>query len=126
MPNVPLRDLVSALAFLDDDAQVTVSVRVADLRAAIEAKAGGPVVLTAEQASAHIGRTPEFWRREAKRGKIAGAWQDSAHGPWRLPREACEALIRTMQHRRASAVIPFDGAKARGPRAKKDSHPPAA
>ena len=128
-PRSRFADLVAALAFLDADAEITIAVRVADLRAALEAKAGGPAVVTAEQAAMHIGRTPEFWRRAAKDGKIAGAWQDSAHGPWRLPRAACEALLRTMQHRRtraARAVIPFDRGKARGPRVPKATHPPAA
>jgi len=124
-----LADVVSALAFLPDEAQLTISVSAADLRAALEAKAGGPQVVTAEQAALHIGRTPEFWRRMAKAGKIAGAWQDSSHGPWRLPRQACELYLRSLQQRRTSAraaVIPFDGGKARGPRSPKATRPPAA
>ena len=36
MPNVPLRDLLAALAFLEDGTEITISVRVADLRAALE------------------------------------------------------------------------------------------
>jgi len=126
-PRSRIADLVSALAFLDDDAQVQISVRAGDLRAALEARAGGPSIVTAEQAAAHIGRTPEFWRRAAKSGNIAGAWQDNEHGPWRLPREACEQYLRSLQKRRTSsrAVIPFDGGKARGPRTPKAS-PPAA
>src|SRR5688500_18805889 len=121
-------DLVAALAFLEDDAEITISVRVADVRAALVAKSGGPSVVTAEQASVHVGRSPEFWRRAAKDGKIAGAWQDSAHGPWRLPRQACEQYLRALQQRRVSArrVIPFDGGKARGPRTPKATRPPAA
>jgi hypothetical protein len=118
-PRSRFADLVAALAFLDDDAQVQISVRAADLRAALEAKSGGPSVVTAEQAALHVGRTPEFWRRCAKAGKIAGAWQDSEHGPWRLPRSACEAYLRSLQRTRAHAVIPFDGGKARGPRSPK-------
>jgi hypothetical protein len=128
-PRSRLTDLVAALAFLDDDAQITISVRAGDLRAALEAKAGGPSVVTAEQAALHIGRTPEFWRRAAKAGKLSGAWQDNAHGPWRLPREACEQYLRSLQRRRTSAraaVIPFDGGKARGPRTSKATRPPAA
>ena len=118
-PRSRFADLVAALAFLDDDAEITLSVRVADMRAALEAKAGGPSIVTAEQASLHVGRTPEFWRRCAKSGKIAGAWQDSAHGPWRLPRAACEAYLRSLQRKRTHAVIPFDRGKARGPRSAK-------
>src|SRR5690348_5506074 len=115
-----ISDVLTALRFLDADAQVTISVRVGDLQKALEAKAGGPSFLTAEQAEEHVGRTAEFWRRAAKAGKIDGAWQDAAGGPWRLPREACERHLVTLQRRNSRAthrdVIPFDGGKARGPR----------
>lgn len=117
----PIAELLSALTFLPDELTITVSVSVRELRAALEAKAGGPRVLTAEQAAQHVGRTADYWRRAAKRGELAGAWQDSEHGPWRLPREACEAHLRNAQHRRrapthVTAVIPFSGRGKRGPR----------
>jgi hypothetical protein len=118
-PPTQLTDVLLSLRFLDENAQITISVRVGDLQKALEAKAGGPLVLTAEQAAQFVGRTPEYWRRAAKRGAIAGAWQDKGKGPWRLPREVCEAHLRQQQQRRAQPshdVIPFDGGKARGPR----------
>lgn len=123
-----ISDLLAALAFLEDGAQITITVAAADLRAALQAKAGGPQVVTARQAAAHVGRSAEFWRRAAEAGKIPGAWQDTAGGPWRLPRTACEAYIRSLQHRRSagagrSRAIPFDAGKARGPRR---SSPPEA
>lgn len=117
-----IRHVLAALGFLDADAQITITVRVTDLRAALEAKAGGPQVVTAEQAALYVGRTPEYWRRAAKRGDVVGAWQDSRQGPWRLPREACEAHLRAKQRRpgaTAASVIPFDGGRARGPRKAK-------
>lgn len=117
-----ISDVLVALRFLDPDAQVQISVRVGDLQKALEAKAGGPQVLTAEQAEEHVGRTSEYWRRQAKAGRIAGAWQDSEGGPWRLPRAACEALLRSAQAKRVrSRATPdvtalFAGTRARGPR----------
>lgn len=115
-----IAELLAALAFLEEGAQITITVQVKDLRSALESKAGGPQIVTAKQAAEHVGRTPEFWRRAAEAGKIAGAWQDSEGGPWRLPRDACEAHIRSLQHRRSarhrSDAIPFDAGKARGPR----------
>lgn len=117
-----ISDVLVALRFLDPEAQVTISVRVGDLQRALEAKAGGPQVVTAEQAAEHVGRTPEYWRRQAKAGRIPGAWQDAAGGPWRLPRPACEAHLRSEQAKRSRTrtgpdVSPlFSGAQARGPR----------
>lgn len=116
-----ISDVLVALRFLDPDAQVTISVRVADLQRALEAKAGGPQVMTAEQAAEHAGRTPEYWRRQAKAGRIPGAWQDAEGGPWRLPRPACEAHLRSEQGKRgarssADLSTLFAGGLARGPR----------
>lgn len=119
-------EILATLAFLDPETSVTVSVKMSDLRAALEARAGGPALLTAEQAALHLGRTAEFWRRAAAAGKVDRAWQDEKGGPWRLPRDACEAHLRSLQQRgrrrttavkpTARAVLPFDGGKARGPR----------
>lgn len=119
-----IKDVLAALGFLPPESTVTISVSVQDLRVALEKQAGGPDVMTAELAALHVGRTAEFWRRAAAAGEIAGAWQDAKGGPWRLPRAACEAHIRALQHRgrrvvpigTTAAALPFDGGKARGPR----------
>jgi hypothetical protein len=141
-----IADVLAALRFLDPDAQVTFSVKASDLRSALEAKVGGPDVLTAEQAAMHVGRTAEFWRRAAAAGRIDGAWKDERGGPWRLPRESCAAYLRALQRngrrltesttcgtveargtrqRRAAPLI-FDGGRARGPHKKNPDTPPAA
>lgn len=119
-----IADVLAALGFLGPDAMLTITVRADDLRGALEAKGGGPQIMTAEQAAQWHGRTAEYWRRAAKRGAVAGAYQDAAAGPWRLPREACAAHLRNRQARRATTrheadVTPlFGGAAARGPRRK--------
>lgn len=120
-----IADVLAALGFLGDDAQVTVSVRVGDLKKAIETRGGGPREMDAEQAAHYYGRTPEFWRRAAKRGDVEGAYQDRAGGIWRLPKEGCEAYSRRLARKgtrtsNAADVTPlFDGGRARGPRRKR-------
>lgn len=117
-------ELLAALACLPDGASLTITVSAGDLRAALTAREGGPSVLTCEAASLHLGKTPEFWRRLAADGKIAGAWQDAERGPWSLPRAACDAHLRALAARGrrrgtngAASVTPlFDGGRARGPR----------
>ena len=119
----PIGDVLAALAFLPPDTSITITVTVAELREAIEARAGGPQLLTAELAADHLGRTPEFWRRAAASGEISGAWQGTERGRWQLPREACEAHLRSLQHRGRKArpsvprpAFPFDAGRPRGPR----------
>lgn len=121
MPSIQGATLIEALANLDPDVQITLTVRVGDLRGALQARSGGPQVLDAEQAAQWIGRTPEYWRRAAKAGKVQGAWQDAERGRWHLPRSACEQHLAAAQQRHGrrstASVIPFDGAaRARGPR----------
>ncbi|HEX7089639.1 MAG TPA: helix-turn-helix domain-containing protein [Longimicrobiales bacterium] len=89
-------ELLSALAYLPDDAVLTVSVRKKDLLAALEARAGGPRVFSTAQAAEFLGYTVQRWRRWAQAGVIAGAWQDEG-GRWRLPRAACEAHLERLQ-----------------------------
>lgn len=119
-----ISEILATLRFLDADAQVTISVRVGDLQKALESKAGGPQIMTAEQAAQWCGRTSEHWRRQAKAGRIAGAWQDAPGGPWRMPRQSVEAVLRSEQQQRGRTrstpdVTPlFTGARARGPRQK--------
>lgn len=124
----PPAELLRAIAGLPDEANVTITVSVRDLRSALEQRAGGPEILDCRQAATLLGYRPERWRRWAEEGRIPGAYQDADRGPWRLPREACEAHIRTLRRTSttgaAREVIPFDAGKARGPR--QTTRPPAA
>lgn len=95
-------DLLSALAYLPDDAVLTLSVRKADLLAALEARAGGPRVFSTSQAAEFLGYTVQRWRRWAAAGVIEGAWQDEG-GRWRLPRASCEAHLEKLQREGSSA-----------------------
>lgn len=108
--------LAQALAALPEDACVTVTVRVADLRAALEERTGGPAELTTKQAAERLGRSPDFWARSAERGDIVGAYRHGARGPWRLPREACAAHLRRLAQGRG-AERPVES-RARGPRSQ--------
>jgi hypothetical protein len=98
---VTAAELVGALAFLPDDAQVTITVRVADLRASLEAKAGGsgPEFQTSTEIAKRLGYSSYYWSKLAKSGRIPGATRDGANH-WRLPVAACAAHIRG--HRRRS------------------------
>jgi len=108
-----LDDTIGALAHLPDDAQVTISIRKADLVKALEQRAGGPAVLTTTQAAKGLGYTAERWRRWAVDGVVDGAYQDAAEGPWHLPRVSCEAHIARLAEtgakraRRSSTVVPI-------------------
>jgi hypothetical protein len=113
--------IVAALASLPGDMQLTVLVRVDDFRRALQQQAGGPEVLDTKQAAQLLGYRPERWRRWAEAGRIEGAWQDGARGPWRLPRTACEAHLRGLSRRgavrvsRGDLTLPRSVPRARGP-----------
>ena len=113
-------EIVAALRHLPDDAEITISLRKADLVTALENKGGGPRVMTTAQAARVHGYTPERWRRWAQDGRIEGAYQDAEDGPWHLPRAAVEAHIATLarrgatRRRQTSTVVPI-GSVPRGP-----------
>ena len=94
-----IADILRSLGYLPDDAELTITVDVASLKAALTAQSRGPEILTAEQAAQHFGFTPERWRRWAKRGHVDGAYQESTGGPWRLPKPGVEAMIRKQQRK---------------------------
>lgn len=129
MPTTAYAELVASLAHLPDDANLTVTIPVGDLRHALEAKAGGPRELTPADAAHYLGRSIEFWRDAAKRGAIEGAYQEKRGRIWRLPRGACEAHLRALQQRgrksapRSRDSLPFDGGRARGPRKAHQASP---
>lgn len=118
-------EIVAAIALLPDDAQVTLTVRKADLVAALQRRAGGPAVMTTTQASQIHGYTDERWRRWAVAGVIVGAYQDAKGGPWHLPRTSVESHIAALaqrgatRRRGASRVMPIvTRSKPRGARRK--------
>lgn len=105
-----LDEIVRAMGVLPDEAEITVSLRVRDLRDALTARANGPEIMSAEQAAQHFGYTPERWRRWAKAGRIEGAYQESRGGPWHLPRSGVESHIRRVQRSastRPAVVMPL-------------------
>lgn len=91
-------EILGAIAHLPDDAQVTISVRKADLARALEEHGGGPETLSTAQAAKHLGWTSRNWRDWADQGKIAGAWRDDV-GRWRLPRRSCEEHVARLRNR---------------------------
>lgn len=103
-PNLPSRNpridaLLAALPHLDEDAHLTISVRVGDLRSAL-AKTTNPLRrLTPQEASAEFGYTRRWWQGQA--AEIAGAVRDGA-GRWRIPFAAAErhvSLARSAERR---------------------------
>ena len=93
--------LLDALAELPDDAAVTVTVRVSELRAALNTR-NPRRLLTTGQAAAELGYSPDTWRTWAETDRIEGAFRDEgSEGTWRLPLGACEEHL---EHLRASSL----------------------
>ena len=113
--------LLAALAHLPGDAHVTITVQVADLRTALEARAGGPATLTTRQAATILGYSSKQWARWCVAGVIGGAWQDTDGGSWRMPRTACEARIEEQRRRgrRPGASAESRRHLPRGPRRRR-------
>lgn len=108
-------ELLEALAALPADAQLTISVSVSDLRAALS-RSEGKIVLTPREAAAEFGWTPRHWQKLAASGQLAAAWQDGGNrGRWRLPREACARYVQQLMQAEARGE---QARKPRGPRAK--------
>lgn len=92
-----LPELTEALPWLGDDAEVTITLRVADLRNAVEMANGGPQVMSTRQAADVYGWSPKRWRRWAEEGLVDGAWQEEGkRGAWRLPRDGCRKRVATL------------------------------
>jgi len=102
-----IQDFSSALRWMRAGDEVTVTLRSADLQRALEMASGGPEVMSTAQAADVFGWSSRRWREWAKAGRIEGAWQDE-RGDWRLPREACRALVGELKEsgRRAPAPLP--------------------
>lgn len=101
-----LPDVVSLLALLPSDAQLTITVCKADLlRVLDEARGAGPENIDTKRAAARLGYSADRWRRWAEQGKIAGAWQDARGGSWHLPFASCEAHIRELQKRGRATLV---------------------
>lgn len=99
MQPIQLRDALGALALLPDDVSVTITVRKADLVAALTDRSGGPLIFSTGQAAKHLGYSAEQWRRWAQAGSIDGAYQDVEGGSWHLPRTACETHLAGVRRR---------------------------
>lgn len=85
-------------AHLDDNAQITVTYRVGDLRRAIELGEGGPEIMSTAQAAKIFGWTAKRWREWAEAGRVDGAWREE-DGRWRLPRQGCRNRVDELQKR---------------------------
>ena len=89
--------ILDALAHLPDDAAVTVTLRVSELREALSARS--PLrLLTTGQAASELGYSGDTWRSWAEAGKIEGAYRDEGDdGMWRLPLGACEDHLERLR-----------------------------
>lgn len=121
------------LAMLPDDAQLTITVRKADLLKALEHRTDlGPENLSTAQAALRYGYSAERWRRWADAGQLEGAWQDARGGSWHLPLAVCERHIRTLQALgrtavvRGASAVPSSRSVPRGPRRSRSDRPSAA
>lgn len=94
--------LLDAISQLPDDASVTLTVRVSELRDALNAR-NPRRLLTTGQAAAELGYSADTWRGWADDGRIEGAFRDDGdEGTWRLPLGACEAHVERLRDRTLS------------------------
>jgi hypothetical protein len=90
------RALLEVIEWLDDGAEITVTVKKQALQAALTMAQGGPAVLSTSQAARLLGYTAERWASWAKAGRLDGAYRDE-QGRWRLPNPSCRSLLRELQ-----------------------------
>ena len=112
----------AVLAALPPDLELTITVKVRDLRAAQAATGAVPEMASTAELSRAWGFSVGQWREWAASGKVEGAVKDHA-GDWRLPRDAAReqferALGRNVPQAKSTAHLP----RAYGPR-KKASQP---
>ena len=118
-------EVAAVLAALPPDAEVTVTVKLRDWLAAIQANQGGPEYADAAEVSRLLGFSPAYWAKRARAGKIAGAVQAGDGGRWKLPVAACREHIRGMKRPRPEPAPSRDGPSLstgdRGPYAPRGS-----
>ena len=68
-----------------------------------EGEGDGPENVSTVQAARILGYSPRRWRVWCEAGRIAGAWQDSERGYWRLPLAACRAHLLRLNNRQPGA-----------------------
>lgn len=112
----------AVLAALPPDLELTITVKVRDLRAAQAVVGAVPEMASTAELSRAWGFSARQWREWAVAGDIPGAKKDHA-GDWRLPREAAReqferALGRDVPRTQPTTHLP----RAYGPR-KKASQP---
>jgi hypothetical protein len=101
-------DLAETMEHLPADATITIQVSAEAYRQAREMATGGPLVMTTAVAAKVFGWTGRRWRAWAATGRVEGAWPEPTNKGrvrWRLPREACRALVDELarEGRRAAA-----------------------
>jgi hypothetical protein len=101
-------DLAETMEHLPADASITIQVSAEAYRQAREMATGGPLVMTTAVAARVFGWTGRRWRVWAATGRVEGAWPERTNKGrvrWRLPREACRALVDELarEGRRAAA-----------------------
>jgi hypothetical protein len=127
------RAVLEALALMPPDTVIQVSLRAGDLVHVLEERhtAAAPQSLTTQQAASLFGYAADRWKRWARGGRIAGAWQDARGGSWHLPRASCEAHIRQLQGRGGTSALTPSAHRSpahrrpRGPRNHRASSPAA-
>ena len=108
----------AVLAALPPDLELTITVKVRDLRAAQGAAGAVPEMASTAELSRAWGFSASQWREWAAAGRVEGAVKDHA-GDWRLPREAAReqferALGRDVPRSKSASHLP----RAHGPRKK--------
>lgn len=106
------------LANLPPNAEITITVKLADWLAARAASTTGPEYADVTEVARIVGFSVTYWARLARAGKLAGAVQEGKGGRWKLPLASCRAHIRGLQGRKAAPQRPTLVAeyKPRGPR----------
>lgn len=89
--------MLDALAHLPDDAKLTLTVAVGDVRRAIDKSAPGPERVSTTWCVRELGFSARKWREWCEAGRVSGAKKDGA-GRWRLPnRAAREHFARVLE-----------------------------
>lgn len=83
------------LARLPADAELTVTVRVGDLRKAMDIATPGPERVSTTWCARELGYSSRKWRTWCEEGRIAGADKDEG-GTWRLPNRAAREHLASV------------------------------
>jgi hypothetical protein len=107
-------EILQTIRHLPEDAQVTLTVRKADLVRALEDRDDRPDrVVTTAWCAETLGMSREWWADQCRVGAIREAFQEGERSPWHLPIGAARRHL--LQHQQGRS---HSKRRRRGPRTK--------